>query len=224
MNFKIPVNAVQTDKVSCMCRNDAFAGLIKCSLNLMTKLQECCMIYYMGKIKLILYSLPVFFLITNCSDSTANSLTRENTRKLLANPPQNQIRLNIGTFHGCVHIPAKDPIQRAMVGFEKTGESCSVTISQSNNVEVSFIGGAAIHVVSTSANQRSTDTFIGELANDQVLIVQHHQGEVVSVTQTIYDQQGHVVHGKSREGDYIRACNFVMSTSEKRAGRKICTK
>ena len=99
-----------------------------------------------------------------------------------------------------------------------------MTVRKNNNIEVSFIGDIVTPVVSTSTNQYQTDIFIGELGNDEVLVVQHYQGEVVSVTETIYDEKGHVVYGKSRQGDPIKECHFGMTTSEKLAGHKICGK
>ena len=68
-----------------------------------------------------------------------------------------------------------------------------VTVNPDNTVEVSFLGDGVIPVVSTSTEGFVTDIFVGELGNDEVLIVQHHQGEVVSITQTIYDENGNVV-------------------------------
>ncbi len=178
----------------------------------------------MKKIKFILYFLPVFFFITNCGGSAVQPLTKENNKKLLENPPQNQEQLKTGTFYGCVHVPATGFIQRIMVGFKRTGESCSVTVSEGNTVKINFLGDVAIPVVSTSTDQYRTDTFIGELENNQVIIVQHYQGEIGSVTHTIYDQNGDVVYGKSGKGKYIKECIFVMTTSEKLAGKKNCGK
>ena len=58
----------------------------------------------------------------------------------------------------------------------------------------------------------------------QVLIVQHRRGEVVSITQTVYDANGDVVYGRSGVGDVIRECVLPMTTSEKSAGRERCKK
>ena len=151
-------------------------------------------------------------------------LTRENTEKLLENPPQNQETLKTGTFDGCVLVPATAFIQKIIGTFKITGETCSVTVSEGNAVEVSFLGDAVVSVVSTSTDQIRTDIFIGELENDQVLIVQHHQREVISVTQTIYDKKGHIVYGKNGQGDSIKECLLGMTTSERAAGKKNCGK
>ena len=115
-------------------------------------------------------------------------------------------------------------MQRLMVGFEKTGESCSVTVNLDNNVQVSFLGNAVISVVSMSTERYRTDIFVWELGNDQVLIVQHHRGEVVGITQTIYDENSDVVYRRYGVGKFIRECSFGMTTSERLAGRKRCKK
>ena len=107
---------------------------------------------------------------------------------------------------------------------KERGESCSVTVGENNTVKVSFLGDVVTSVVSTSTGQHRTDIFIGELENNQVIIVQHHQGVVISVTQTVYDQKGNVVYGKSGQGEYIKECHFGMTTSEKLAGKKNCGK
>ena len=159
-----------------------------------------------------------------CQSVSAQSLTKSYLQGLLSNPPRDQEKLKPGTRHGCVHIPARGFMQRLMVGFEITGESCSVTVNRDNTVAVSILGDAVIPLVSTSTENRRTDTFVGGLGNGQVLIVQHHRGEVVSLTQTVYDENGDVVYGRSGNGDYIRECHFGMTTSERLAGRKMCKK
>jgi len=78
--------------------------------------------------------------------------------------------------------------------------------------------------VSVSINQHRTDIFIGELETDQVLVVQHHQSVVVSVTQTVYGQKDHVVYGKSGQDYYIKSCHLGKTASEKLAGREMCEK
>ena len=163
---------------------------------------------------------PFFLIGIVCISEAAQPLTKGYVQQLLSNPSPTQEKLKGGTLHGCVHIPAKGFMQRVMVGFETTGESCSVTVNQNNAVGVSFLGDAFIPVVSTSRERKLTDILIGELENDQVLIVQHRRGEIASITQTVYDKNGDVVYGRSGDGDYIRGCNFGMTTSEKLAGRK----
>ena len=107
-----------------------------------------------------------------------------------------------------------------MVGFERTGERCSVTVQRGNTVQVSFLGDEVIPFVSTSTERSRTDLLVGELGTDQVLIVQHHRGEVVSITQTVYDANGDVVYGRSGVGDVIRECGLAMTTSEKSADQE----
>ena len=178
----------------------------------------------MKKMKFVFVFASFLLLAILCKVAAAQPLTRSYLQGLLSNPPLNQEKLRSGTRHGCVHIPARGFIQRLMVGFEITGESCSVTVNEDNTVAVSFLGDASIHLVSTSTENYLTDTFGGELENGQVLIVQHHRGEVVSLTQTVYDENGDVVYGRSGDGDYIRECHFGMTTSERLAGRKKCKK
>ena len=159
-----------------------------------------------------------------CNAAAAQPLTKSHVQSLLTKPPRNQEKLKTGTLHGCVHVPARGFMQRLMVGSEMTGESCSVTVNRDNTVSVSFLGDAVIPVVSTSTERYLTDIFIGELGNGQVLLVQHHHGEVVGITQTVYDENGEVVYGRSGTGEFIRVCIFGMTTSEKLAGRKDCGK
>ena len=149
-------------------------------------------------------------IVGSCSHSVP-SLTRDNVQELLHNPSQDQEKLTPGTFKGCVLVPATDFIQKLMVGFELTGETCSATVNPNNSVSISFLGDATISVVSTSTERIQTDIFIGELENNQVLIVQHHQGQVVSITHTIYDKNGVVVYGKFGQGDFIKECAFHMT-------------
>lgn len=158
------------------------------------------------------------FLMTSCVHSA------DHPRRFYQSAPQNPNTLAPGTYDGCVLVPATDFVQRLMVGFALTGETCSVTVGPNNSIRVDFLGGVEIPLRSTSTERAQTDTFVGELGNDQALIVQHHQGRVVSVTQTIRDGAGGVVYGKSGRGDYIKACDLNMSTAERIAGRKICQK
>ncbi len=176
------------------------------------------------KIKFISILWPIVFFTANCGGIPPEPLTKENIKQFVRSSPQNFEQLKTGIFHGCVHVPAKDPIQKLILGFETTGETCTVTITKNNTVEISFLGADAIPVFSTDTAQYNTDTFIGESKNNQVLIVQHRLGEVVSVTQTVYDKNGNVVYGKSGQGDYIKECIFQMTAAERLAGKKDCGK
>ena len=174
--------------------------------------------------RFVLSSACLFLVATAWHGAVAQPLNKDNVRHLSANPPPNQETLQAGTFHGGVHMPARGFIQRLMVGFERTGERCSVTVQRGNTVQVSFLGDAVIPLVSTSRERFRTDLFVGELGAGQVLIVQHRRGEVVSITQTVYDANGDVVYGRSGVGDVIRECVLPMTTSEKSAGRERCKK
>ena len=147
--------------------------------------------------------LLIFFFTNSCNGGSKSPLTRKNIRAALANPSENQPRLNPKTYEGCESVPAKNFFKKKLVGFDFTGETCSVTVHSGNTVSVSFIDGDPVPVKILSG----TDIYVGELGNNQVLIVQHTTGgEVVSVTQTIYDSEGNVVYGKSGEGDSIKEC------------------
>ncbi|MCY4512673.1 MAG: hypothetical protein OXB86_03185 [Bdellovibrionales bacterium] len=148
------------------------------------------------------------FSIGNCRHSPP-PLTKDRVQEISQKPAQNDENLIPGTFEGCVFVPATDFFQKLMVGFKITGEACSATVHQDNTISVDFLGSITTKVFSTSTKDIRTDVFIGELGNNQVLIVQHHQGKAVSVTQTIYDDNGTVVYGKFGEGDYIKECHLL---------------
>ena len=118
------------------------------------------------KIQFISILWPIIFFTANCgvSPPPPKPLTKENTKQLMGSSPQSSEQLKTGTFYGCVNVPAKDPIQKQIVGFETTGETCTVAVAENNTVEISFLGADdAIPVFSTSTAQCNTDTFVGEL-------------------------------------------------------------
>ena len=161
-------------------------------------------------------------LSTGCSDSSNGMIFSPLTRAKiqdLNDSSGHQKKLKEETISGCISVPATSFFQRIFVGSESTGESCSVTIHPGNKVSVSFLDQKNIQLISTSNPQVITDIFVAELDNGEVLVVQHVEGRVVSLTQTVYDSQGRVVYQNSGKGDYIRECRFYMTTSEKAAGR-----
>ena len=177
------------------------------------------------------FFLILFFIILNgCANSTASEsnnsmfpLTRNKIKNLLENPPTRFEKLEEETISGCVSVPARGFFQKLFVGLESTGESCSITIHPNNKISVNFLSQKNIPLISTSQPGIPTDTFVAELDNGQVLIVQQVKGRVVSVTQTIYDSQGTVVYQNSGEGDFIRECQPYMTNSEKRDGQCLKT-
>lgn len=171
--------------------------------------------------KAVFVSIIFFAMIGGCRGSVAQPLTKEYVTNLFEVPPQNSVQLQEETYTGCVHIPARNPVQRLMVGFERTGESCSIIVDQGNTVTGSFVDNRFIPLVSTGFGRHS-DIFLGDLGQDQLLIVQHHQGQVISVTHTVYDKNGHVVYGRSGKGTYIKECHLGMTTSEREAGKRSC--
>ncbi len=146
--------------------------------------------------------------------SSASSLTRRNIQDTISNPSSPGVQLLAQTYEGCESIPATGFIQRIMVGFEFTGETCSATVHSDQTVSVSFIGRDSYPVYPMG---RQSDIFIGNLNNNEVLIVQHHNGRVISITQTRYDNNDNLIYGKSGQGDHIKEC--LISNFRNSCGR-----
>ena len=64
------------------------------------------------KIKFISILWPIVFFTANCGGIPPEPLTKENIKQFVRSSPQNFEQLKTGNFHGCVHVPAKDPIQK----------------------------------------------------------------------------------------------------------------
>ena len=160
------------------------------------------------------YLVIIFFIFNSCKGSSHSSasysaifpLTKTKIQNLLKNPPVAPTRLKEETINGCISVPASGFFQRLFVGSESTGEQCSITIHSENKISLSFLNQANIPLIDTSTPQVSTDTFVAELENGQVLIVQQVNGRVVGLTHTIYDSEGMVVYQGYGKGDYIRVC------------------
>ena len=136
--------------------------------------------------------------------------------------PSNQEVLRQETVYGCVTVPAEGTWQNMWVGFKFTGDVCSVTVGPNNQVSVSFIGSNFIPVKSTSTQQYRTDLFVGELPNNQVLVVQYlPDGRVISVTQTVYNSHNQLVYGQV-EGDYIKECIFDREENKRSNQNRSC--
>ena len=183
----------------------------------------------------MIFPLCFLFFITGCSQGSHSSLeknplrsstseegrlTKSYIRKLMLNPPANQERLEVKTYQGCVHVPAKNFVQRTMVGFRRTGETCTITLGENNTAKISFWGDQVISLISMSTERTPSDLFVAELDNEQVLLVQHHQGEVVSLTHTVYNGRGGVVYGGSRGGQIIKECVFSNDNLRKGSRKK----
>ena len=173
----------------------------------------------------LIFCFGFMVLKVGCSNSsngmTFSPLTRANIQNL-NDSSVHQEELQEETISGCISVPATSLFQRIFVGSESTGESCSVTIHPGNKVSVSFLEQKNIQLMSTSSPQFVTDTFVAELDNGDVLVVQQVDGRVVSLTHTVYDAQGRVVYQNSGKGNYIRECHFGMTASEQEAG--LCQK
>ena len=145
--------------------------------------------------------------ISNCSGPNPPSpLTKAHISETLSHGAQSTLTLPTGTHTGCVTVPGGF-IQRAMVGFQFTGEKCSFTISANNNVTVSFLGDTPFPVLSTGPSRYPEDVYVAELENKQVLVVQHNtHGSFITVTQTVYDSNNRAVYGQQGNGHYIKRC------------------
>ena len=143
----------------------------------------------------------------NSDSSTVPHLTKSRVQNFLKSNSNQEI-LTQEVIHGCVTVPAESTWQNMWVGFKFTGEVCSATVGPNNTVSVSFLSDNFISVKSTSTQEYKTDTLVGEINNNQVLIVQYlHDGRVISITQTVYNQNNQVVYGQV-EGNYIKECIF----------------
>ena len=140
-------------------------------------------------------------------------LTRDRIQKVLRKTPDpNGLQLQPETLHGCISTPPKSFIQRLLVGERFTGEACTLTVKPNNTISADFLGNIDIPLADTSTKSYSTDIFLNQIQDNEVIIVQQKQGRVVSFTHTVYDSNGYVVFGGYGKGDFIKAC--VLNVEE----------
>ena len=141
--------------------------------------------------------------LSNCSGPHPPSpLTKAHIRETLRRGGPSPLTLPPGTHTGCVTVPGGF-MQRALVGFQFTGEACSFTIRAHNHVRVSFLGDTPFPVLSTGPRRYPEDVYVAELANNQVLVVRHNtHGSFITVTQTGYDSTNRAVY----DGHYMKRC------------------
>ena len=161
---------------------------------------------------LLALSCPFFF---NCGRSV--SFTKEHIRHIIESRSHSGPTLSAETYRGCETVPATGT-KPQFEGTEFTGQPCSVTIHpqeavhstahRSQSVEVSFISGP---VALTTLLERGSDTFVTLLNENEVLLIQHRNGRVISVTQTGYDNKGHLNYGLSGDGNFIKSCRLSES-------------
>lgn len=112
--------------------------------------------------------------------------------------------LKAGTWHGKILVP--DPTNLA-VGFRNTDEPCTVKVSEGSathmKVEVSFID---VPVMVQKAGKRGGPFHLGDFKENEALMLQTHEGAVVAVTHTSYDENGDLNYGVSGTGDMFREC------------------
>ena len=146
---------------------------------------------------------------TGQSSARPNDLTKQNLTRLLQNPRDAQSVLIPGSSTGCEHIPTPDPTS-SYPGIEVTGKSCEVTVKKDGRVSVSFLPEDVLVVFLAGS-----DTHLGELQNDGVLVVQHDRSDrPMNVTQTTYDSNGEIIYGRSGRGEFIRACADLGNVSQ----------
>ena len=134
-------------------------------------------------------------------------LSRTYVRQLLQKAPDLEgQQLEVEDIKGCVSVPAQSFFQKLFVGEKFTGDICSVAVKANNTVAVSFLGNIDIPLADTATESYSTDIFLNEIEENGVVIVQHVEGRVVSVTHTIYDKKGIVVYSGYGRGDFIKSC------------------
>ena len=149
--------------------------------------------------------------LSNCSGPHPPSpLTKAHIRETLRSGGQSPLTLPPGTHAGCVTVPGGF-MQRALVGFQFTGEKCSFTISAHNHVRVSFLGATPFPVLSTGPSRYPEDVYVAELENNQVLVVRHNtHGSFITVTQTGYDSHNRAVYRALHETVFSPEAPFPL--------------
>ena len=168
--------------------------------------------------------LSLVLLLVGCGNSNNQPVAKKiNKSFLLMDHSQEQEKLKAGTFQGCVYITATNFIQKIMVGFKFTGEICDIEVNEDNTVKVSFLRDEAISLVGVKIEDDYKDLFIGDLENNQALVIEHYKGALVSVIQTSYDKNGDLIYGSFERDKYIKRCGFFpLTTTDKLTGRKNC--
>ena len=147
-------------------------------------------------------------LIAFCTGFIGNCSSRQPlTQSYIQQIIQNSSALPQGlekTYNGCEVVPATGN-KPQFEGQEFTGQTCFVKIHSDEKVEVSFLGAKTY---SLSLLEENSDSFVTEINEDEVLIVQvhFHKKQILSVTHTNYDSNNHLNYGNSGEGQFIKAC------------------
>ena len=137
----------------------------------------------------------------NCKSN--QPITQSYIQQITQNPSPLPQELTETTHTGCEVVPAAGN-KPQFEGQEYTGDSCFVKIHSNEKVEVSFLGAESFSV---SLLEGNSDTFTAQVNNNEVLLLQIHKNQVVSATQTGYDNNNHLNYGLSGEtGKFIKAC------------------
>ncbi len=129
-------------------------------------------------------------------------LNRDYIMQTVRSAPFTTPNLKPATYTGCEVVPWAG-VKRQFEGMEFTGRDCSITVNSDQTVEVSFIDGGIGTLVLL---ERDSDTLVKDISDNEVLLMQHLNGEVVSATHTGYDNDGNLNYASNGAGDFIKAC------------------
>ena len=136
------------------------------------------------------------------SCSSNQPITQSYIQQVTQKPSTLPQELKQTTHNGCEVVPATGN-KPQFEGQEYTGETCSIKINSNEKIEASFLN---VEPLSLSLLEGNSDTFITQINNNEVLLLQIHKSQVVSATQTGYDKNNHLNYGLSGKGKFIKAC------------------
>ena len=123
------------------------------------------------------------------------------------------------TYRGCEYVSAPEgSLQQKFVGFQSTGNSCSIAVESRNKVSVDFIEEKNIPLTALPASAQS-DIHFAILQNiPGVLVVQFRRNQVTSFSYSHFDKQGTLIYGLNggnkkdapvfNKKYYARSCTF----------------
>ena len=137
----------------------------------------------------------------NCRSN--QPITQSYIQQITQNPSFLPQELKNTTHNGCEAVPATGN-KPQFEGQEYTGNPCFVKIHSNEKAEVSFVES---EFLSFSLLKENSDTFVAQINNNEVLILQIYKNQVISATQTGYDKNNHLNYGLSGEtGKFIKSC------------------
>ena len=155
--------------------------------------------------KIIFSGILIFFcsgFIGGCGAGSYRPFTKAYIQQTTQNSSALPRTFEKTTYRGCEVVPATGN-KPQFEGQEFTGDSCFIKIQSDERAEVSFLGKTTYPL---SLLEKNSDTFVAQINNNEVLLVQLHRNEVISFTQTDYDTNNHLNYGVSGKGEFIKAC------------------